>query len=86
MSGDSEEQWQCLGSRNQEDAGSDNHHDLLLDILLLVVHGDIDANRAYDGHDAGDGIAELDDDGHILGDFLRNAQYLHKSLIYSIDF
>ena len=43
-----------------------------LDVLLLVVHGDIDADRAHDGHDAGDGVAELDDDGHILGDFLRD--------------
>src|SRR3712207_6856121 len=40
--------------------------------LFLVVHGDIDADRAYDSHDAGNGVAELDDDGHILGDFLAD--------------
>ena len=33
--GYSEEQRKCLGCRNKEDAGSDHHHDLLLEILLI---------------------------------------------------
>lgn len=81
-----EEKRQSLGCGHEEDAGADNHHDRLLDILLLVVHLDIDADSTHDGDNAGDGVAELDDDGDILGDFLRNAQYLHKSLIYSVGF
>lgn len=66
-----EEERQSLGSCDKEDAGADNHHDRLLHILLLVVHLDIDADCAHDGDNAGDGVAELDDDGDILGDFLR---------------
>ena len=65
-----EEERQSLCCGHEEDAGADNHHDRLLDILLLVVHLDIDADSAHDGDNAGDGVAELDDDGNILGDFL----------------
>ena len=67
-----EEERQSLCCGHEEDAGADNHHDRLLDILLLVVHLDIDADSAHDGDNAGDGVAELDDDGNILGDFLRD--------------
>ncbi len=67
-----EEKRQSLRCGHEEDAGADNHHDRLLDILLLVVHLDIDADSAYDGDNAGDGVAELDDDGDILGDLLRD--------------
>lgn len=35
--GKSEEQRKCLGCRDKENTGTDHHHDLLLDILLLVV-------------------------------------------------
>ena len=34
---DTEEQRKSLGSSDEEDTGTDDHHDLLLDILLLVV-------------------------------------------------
>ena len=33
--GHTEEQWQCLGCCHEEDTCSYNHHDLLLDILLI---------------------------------------------------
>ena len=35
LGGDAEEQRQSLCGRNQEDAGTDDHHDLLLEILLI---------------------------------------------------
>lgn len=34
--GESEEQRKCLGCRDKEDAGSDHHHDLLLEILPIA--------------------------------------------------
>lgn len=40
-------------------------------ILLLVVHGDIHRDCAYDGHDARNGVAELDHDGHVFYDLIR---------------
>ena len=52
-----EEERQGLCRGHEEDAGADNHHDRLLDILLLVVHLDIDADCAHDGDNAGDGVA-----------------------------
>ena len=39
--GDAEEERQRVGGCNQEDAGTYHHHDLLLHVLLLVVHGDV---------------------------------------------
>ena len=39
--GDAEEERQRIGGCNQEDAGTYDHHDLLLHVLLLVVHGDV---------------------------------------------
>ena len=83
---DAEEQWQCLGSCNEEDTCAYDHHDLLFHVLLLVVHGDVNRDRTDDGNDTCNGVAELHHDRHILGYFLRNAQYLYKSLIYSIGF
>ena len=38
---DAEEQRQSLGCGDKEDTCANDHHDLLLDILLLVVHGDV---------------------------------------------
>ena len=38
---ESKEQRKGLSCCNEEDTGSDNHHDLLLDILFLIVHSDI---------------------------------------------
>lgn len=35
---ETEEQRKCLGCRNEEDTGSDHHHDLLLEILLIVCN------------------------------------------------
>ena len=34
--GHAEEQWQCLGGGDEEDAGTDDHHDLLLDNLSVI--------------------------------------------------
>jgi hypothetical protein len=36
--GESEKQRKCLGCRDKEDTGSDHHHDLLLEILLIVCN------------------------------------------------
>ena len=33
---DAEEQWQCLGCCNEEDTCANDHHDLLLEILLIA--------------------------------------------------
>jgi len=33
---DTEEQRQCVGGCNQEDAGTYHHHDLFLEILLIA--------------------------------------------------
>lgn len=38
---DTEEQRQSLGCCDKEDTCANDHHYLLLDILLLVVHGDV---------------------------------------------
>ena len=71
LTADTEEQRQSLSRSDKENTCAHDHHDLLLDILLLVVHGDIDADRAHNRNDPSDGVAEFDDDGYILGDFLR---------------
>lgn len=63
-----EEQRQCLGSCNEEDTGSDKHHDALLDILFLVVHLDIDTDGSYHGNNTGNGIADFDGIGYIISD------------------
>ena len=54
----------------KEDAGADDHHDLLLDVLLVVVHGDVDADGTDDRHDTGDGVAELHHDRDVFRDLL----------------
>ena len=54
---DAEEQRQSLGCGNQEDTGTDEHHDALLDILLLVVHLDVHGDRTDNGNYTGNGIA-----------------------------
>lgn len=41
LTSNAEEQRQCLGCCNEENTCADDHHDLLLDILFLVVHGDV---------------------------------------------
>ena len=69
---DTEEQRKSLGSSDEEDTGTDDHHDLLLDILLLVVHGDVHRDSTHNGYDTGDRIAELDNDRYVLGDLLRD--------------
>lgn len=56
-SGNAEEEGQGLGCRNQEDTCAHDHHDLLLDILLLVVHSDVDADGSDHGHDSGNRVA-----------------------------
>lgn len=56
-SGYTEEEGQRLGCRNQEDTCAHDHHDLLLDILLLVVHRDVYTDGSDHGHDSGDCIA-----------------------------
>lgn len=38
LTSDAEEQRQGLGCRDEEDTGSHNHHDLLLEILLIVCN------------------------------------------------
>ena len=83
---DTEEQWQSLGCCDKEDTCANDHHDLLLDILLLVVHGDVNRDRTDHSNNASDGITELHDERHVLRNLLRNAQYLYKSLIHSIYF
>ena len=74
---DTEEQRQGLGSGNQEDAGTDEHHDALLDILLLVVHLDVHRDSTNDGDNTGNGVTELDGNGDILGNL---GGYRAKSL------
>ena len=69
---DAEEQRQSLGSGNQEHTCADDHHDRLLDVLLLVVHLHIHGDGTDDGHDTCNGIAELGGDGDILGNLLRS--------------
>ena len=86
LTADAEEQRQSLCCSNEENTCSDDHHDLLFHVLLLIVHRDVNADCAHYGNYAGNGVTELHDDGDILGNFLRNAQYLYKSLIYSMDF
>lgn len=58
---------------NEEDTGSHDHHDLLLDVLLLVVHGDIYRDCTHDGHNAGNGVAQFHHNRHILGNLLRDS-------------
>lgn len=41
LTSDAEEQRQSLGCCNEENTCADDHHDLLLDVLFLVVHGDV---------------------------------------------
>ena len=69
---DAEEQRQSLGSGNQEHTCADDHHDRLLDVLLLVVHLHIHGDGTDDGHDTCNGIAELGGDGDVLGNLLRS--------------
>lgn len=33
---DTKEEWEGIGSGNKEDTSTDGHHDLLLEILLIV--------------------------------------------------
>ena len=51
-----------------------------------IVNCDVNADRTDHSNNASDGITELHNERHVLRNLLRNAQYLHKSLIYSIDF
>ena len=49
--GHTEEQWQCLGCCHEEDTCSYNHHDLLLEILLivrnvLIINANLDSKMA----------------------------------------
>ena len=54
------EQRQCLCGCHKENTSSHNHHDGLLDILLLIVHLDIHADSTYDRHYAGNGVTQFD--------------------------
>lgn len=35
---DTKEEWEGIGSGNKEDTSTDGHHDLLLEILLIVCN------------------------------------------------
>ena len=72
--GHTEEQWQCLCCCHEEDTCSYNHHDLFLDILLLIVHGDVNADGTHYGNNTCNGITELDHNRHVFGNFLRITQ------------
>lgn len=56
-SGYAEEEGQGLGCRNQEDTCAHDHHNLLLDILLFIVHRDVDADGSDHGHYFGNRVA-----------------------------
>jgi len=62
---DAEEQRQSLGCGDQEDTGTDEHHDALLDILLLVVHLNVHGDRTDNGNYTGNGITQLDGNRHV---------------------
>jgi hypothetical protein len=51
---------------DEEDTSTNDHHDTLLDILLLVVHLDVNRNCTDDGNDTCQGIAKISNDRHIL--------------------
>lgn len=69
---DTEEQRQSLGCCDKEDTCANDHHYLLFDILLLVVHGDVNRDRTDHSNNASDGITELHDERHVLGNLLRD--------------
>ena len=72
LAGDAEEQRECLCGRHKENTSAHNHHDGLLDILFLVVHGDVNAYGSDNCNDTCNGIAELHHDRYILGNLLRH--------------
>ena len=57
LTSNAEEQRQCLGCCNEENTCADDHHDLLLDVLFLVVHGDVNAYGSDNCNDTCNGIA-----------------------------
>lgn len=54
---ETKEQRQTLSCCDEEDTSTYNHHDALLDILLLVVHLHIHTDGTNHGHDTGNGVA-----------------------------
>ena len=71
LSLEAEEQRKCLSCSNKEDTSANDHHDLLLDILLLVVHRDVHADCADYGNYASNCITQFDYVRDVLRNLLR---------------
>lgn len=61
-----EERREHDGRTDNEQAGSDYHHDLAGDAFLPRIHLNVDLQAGIDGHDGGNGIKQVEDIQHVL--------------------
>ncbi len=61
-----EERREHDGRTDNEQAGSDYHHDLAGDAFLPRIHLNVDLQAGIDGHDGGNGIKQVEDIQQVL--------------------